>query len=398
MTHRLYYGNDVSNTLRGFKADWFHCVVTSPPYWGLRNYTDGHEAEIGRERTPAEYVARMVSVCRDIRRVLRPDGTFWLNLGSSYGRPFGGGRPGDKQYTNVGAYKNRGARAGRRESLGKQLVPIPWMVAIALQADGWILRSDIIWHKPNPMTESVRDRPTRAHEYLFLLTKSPRYFYDWYAIAEPTTDESQHTRKTAAKFGGADKADPKVTRLQSGNASDAYEMRNKRDVWTLSTQSYRGAHFATFPERLVEPCILASTSAKGCCSACGAPWVRVIDRERRPTRPGETTKTAGANSRARISRDPLHPSELNGKPDKLVIGNRDPLRHVTEYVDRGFVPGCKCAASTKPCRVLDPFSGSGTTGAVAVRLGRRYTGVDLHGEYEKLAEERIAKALAKVKP
>lgn len=357
MKPNLHYGRDVQDVLQGFKADWFHCVVTSPPYWGLRAYCDDPR-EIGREKTPAEYVERMVSVCRDIRRVLRPDGTLWLNIAANYDS---GGRLTYRSGQSANLGHNVLDDAPRPASVfgAKQLIPIPWMLGLALQADGWILRSDIIWAKPNPMPESVRDRPTRSHEYLFLLTKSPTYFYDWYAIAEPVTE---------------------------GDG-----IRNKRDVWPLSTQSYRGAHFATFPARLVEPCILAGSSVK-CCSACGAPWERVTDRERRPTRPGETTKVAGANSRARISHDPAHESEWNGKADKLVVGNRDPLRHITEYVDRGFVPGCECNAQTKPCRVLDPFAGSGTTGLVAMRHGRRFTGIDLHGEYEKLALERIAKA------
>ena len=199
--------------------------VTSPPYWGLRDY--GHDGQMGLEETPDEYVAKMVEVFAEVRRVLKDDGTLWLNLGDSYGL-----KP-------------------------KDLIGIPWRVAFALQADGWYLRQDIIWAKPNPMPESVKDRCTKSHEYLFLLSKSPKYYYDNEAIKEP----SLGLGKTAIRFGGnkyGDSDDPKHA-TKSGNEYTDSGKRNKRDVWTINAKPFKGAHFATMPEALVEPCVLAGT-------------------------------------------------------------------------------------------------------------------------------------------
>ena len=204
-----------------------NCCVTSPPYWGLRDY--GHDGQIGLESTPEEYVARMVEVFREVRRVLRDDGTLWLNLGDSY----------------------KG---------GKQLVGIPWRVAFALQADGWWLRQDIIWHKPNPMPESVRDRCTKAHEYVFLLTKSERYYYDAEAIKEPAKCSSEGIRFGGRKYG--DSNDPKHA-TKSGNVSKEYSVANKRSVWAVATKPYSGAHFAVMPPDLVEPSIKAGCPEGG---------------------------------------------------------------------------------------------------------------------------------------
>ena len=209
-------------------SDSVQCVVTSPPYWGLRDY--GATDQVGLESSPKGYVAKLVSVFRDVRRVLRDNGTWWLNLGDTY--------------TGVGN--------GLKQ---KDLVGIPWRVAFALRADGWYLRSDIIWNKTNPMPESVTDRPTKSHEYLFLLTKSPRYFYDAEAIEEPAswerwgdqTEKKAHTGK-AAHLGGKTIGELTIR-----------DKKNKRSVWTITTQPYSEAHFATFPEKLVEPCILAGS-------------------------------------------------------------------------------------------------------------------------------------------
>lgn len=223
------YQGDCRHVLSSMPEKIVQTVVTSPPYWGLRDY--GHGDQLGLERTPEEYVANMVAVFREVRRVLRDDGTLWLNLGDTYGKD-------------------------------KQLVGIPWRVAFALQSDGWYLRSDIIWAKPNPMPESITDRPTKAHEYLFLLTKSPRYYYDADAIREPHT-ESTLTRveyglkhRHPADVGvGIPPVD--VERMGERFANPAG--RNARTVWTIATQPYPGAHFATMPEALVEPCIKAGS-------------------------------------------------------------------------------------------------------------------------------------------
>jgi DNA modification methylase len=236
--------------------------VTSPPYWGLRDYdVDG---QIGLESSPAEYVDKMVQVFREVRRVLKQDGTLWLNLGDSYASI---GRSARDESPGVGAKQEMKAverklhwKAGGGNNFSwsipsfgtfikpKDLVGIPWRVAFALQADGWYLRSDIIWHKPNPMPESVTDRPTKAHEYLFLLSKSERYYYDHEAIKEQ-----------ALRAGDQNNATPQHNEYAISRCITVGETRNKRSVWTIATQPYPEAHFATFPPKLIEPCILAGS-------------------------------------------------------------------------------------------------------------------------------------------
>ena len=241
------------------------CVVTSPPYWGLRDY--GIAGQIGLEATPEAYVATLVQVFREVRRVLKDDGTVWLVLGDSYaagklGRADTG--PADiarrAALYGTGNGNGQGPREFRQRSAPdglkpKDLVGIPWRVAFALQADGWYLRSDIIWHKPNPMPESVTDRPTKAHEYLFLLTKAARYFYDADAIAESSVT-GVHTRDRLSTFK---KSGVSGNHHQGASLVQCNGTRNKRSVWTIATRSYPEAHFATFPEALIEPCILAGS-------------------------------------------------------------------------------------------------------------------------------------------
>jgi len=257
-----------------------HMCVTSPPYWGLRDYGLG-DAGIGLEKTPDEYVANIVAVFREVWRVLRDDGTLWLNLGDSFA---GGGRTSyDTDAKSNGRGGNFRPGAGRadgivdergqrnRNGIGpvmglkpKDLVGIPWRVAFALQADGWYLRSDIIWHKTNPMPESVTDRPTKSHEYLFLLAKQPRYYYDAEAIREEETESTKSRNKY-------NRAVPRSAELHHGKgylATPAGKIqdgrgRNRRDVWTIPTSPYKGAHFATFPPKLVEPCVLAGSPLGG---------------------------------------------------------------------------------------------------------------------------------------
>lgn len=237
-------------------AESVQCCVTSPPYWGLRDYKQ--EGQIGLERTPEEYVASIVHVFREVWRVLKPDGTLWLNLGDSYAGSWGAqsrDANGAMQGRDVVAQRQI-ARAVRRETLTgsvkhlvglkpKDLVGIPWRVAFALQADGWYLRSDIIWSKPNPMPESVQDRPTKAHEYIFLLSKSERYSYAADAIREPFADE-----RNGNPGGGGHFVWTKGVELCG---------RNRRSVWTVSTRPYTGAHYAVFPEEIPETCIKAGT-------------------------------------------------------------------------------------------------------------------------------------------
>ena len=233
------------------------CVVTSPPYWGLRDYGMGKE-QLGLEPTPDLYVQHLVEIFREVRRVLKDDGTVWLNLGDSYaaGGRGEGGSP--KQATNRGSLL--GPHTAPPGFKPKDLVGIPWRVAFALQADGWYLRSDIIWSKPNPMPESVRDRPTQSHEYVFLLSKSKRYHYESKEIAEPL-QTPPHTPGNKKMDSGGYSSGANISvkdRVWGANGT-----RNRRSVWTIPTQPYRGAHFATFPEKLVEPCILAGCPKGG---------------------------------------------------------------------------------------------------------------------------------------
>lgn len=255
--HRIIPGDCIEG-LRTLPDASVHCCVTSPPYWGLRDY--GHDGQIGLEATPEAYVARMVEVFREVRRVLREDGTCWVNLGDSYTSTAQGTQNAPQP---KGSKANPQQWANRRPFTGlkpKDLVGIPWRVAFALQADGWWLRQDIIWHKPNPMPESVRDRCTKAHEYVFLLTKSERYYYDAEAIKQDAKSSSEGIRFGGSKYG--DNSDPKFA-TKSGNVSKEYATANRRSVWTITTKPYSGAHFAVMPADLVEPCIKAGCPEGG---------------------------------------------------------------------------------------------------------------------------------------
>lgn len=325
MTLDTIIQGDVIEVLKTLPDGIVQTCITSPPYWGLRDY--GSAGQIGLEKTPEEYVAKMVAVFHEVKRVLRDDGTLWLNLGDSYA--------GNSSRVSTGRAGYGAEREGVYEKTGeglkhKDLVGIPWRVAFALQADGWYLRSDIIWHKPNPMPESVTDRPTKSHEYIFLMAKSQKYYYNHEAIKEPGVtfenrpsgvvrnreyeydskennnpeaylkkNKTDKQRGHSRRHAGFDERWDKMTREEQTSL-----MRNKRDVWTVATKPYAEAHFATFPEKLIEPCVMA-----------GAP--------------------------------------------------------------KGGI-------------VLDPFMGSGTTAFVARKLGRKYLGIELNAEYIKLAEKRLA--------
>jgi len=322
---------DCIEVLRGMADASVHCCVTSPPYFGLRDY--GCEGQIGLEPTPDEFVARLVDVFREVRRVLRDDGTLWLNLGDSYAAQGGAQVQGTKQ--------TKGSQAGawngevRRPPIGikpKDLIGIPWRVAFALQADGWYLRQDIIWAKPNPMPESVRDRCTKSHEYIFLLSKSERYYFDAESIAEPvaTSTIERLAQPTLAQQAGSDRVPGKTNGAMKAVVNESARKalrsdiesrhrssipggqslcaepsatRNKRSVWTVTTKPFKEAHFATFPPDLIEPCILA---------------------------------------------------------------------------------GCPVGGL-----VLDPFGGAGTTGLVADRHGRNAALIELNPEYVTIAKRRI---------
>lgn len=290
------YEGDCRQILSDLAEQSINCCVTSPPYFGLRDY--GNNDQIGLEQTPDEFVEAIVGVFREVKRVLRDDGTVWLNLGDSY---VGTGHKGD--YTDP---KHKG-RNGQKIAVNnkvkgfksKDLIGIPWRVAFALQADGWYLRQDIIWSKPNPMPESVKDRCTKAHEYIFLLSKSPKYYFDNEAIKEDGVIKAGTKGAKGSKERQNQKgvnARPPVYKIYDGK-------KNKRSVWTVTTKPFKGAHFATFPKDLIEPCVLA---------------------------------------------------------------------------------GCPEGGT-----VLDPFSGSGTTGIVADRLGRNAILTELNPDYIDIAKNRI---------
>jgi len=246
---------DCVESMRSMVDRSVHCCITSPPYWALRDY--GNDGQIGLESSPDQYVAAMVAVFAEVRRVLRDDGTLWLNLGDSYAGGVIGMTGTAKQASNTGATMATGISKAGSGLKPKNLIGIPWRVALALQADGWILRSDIIWHKPNPMPESVTDRPTKAHEYLFLLSKRARYYYDSDAISEPHGSNWLAKRKPYRIKGNNDRNDG------GQPPQSARDRRNKRSVWTIPTRPYGGAHFATFPVKLIEPCALAGCPVGG---------------------------------------------------------------------------------------------------------------------------------------
>ena len=247
---------DVIERLQDIEDNTIQCVVTSPPYWGLRDY--GEDNQLGLEETPEEYVENMVNVFREVKRVLKDDGTLWLNLGDSYNttqagnKTWGDGVGSNKQYAKGIIPKKRNKTLGLKP---KDLVGIPWRVAFALQQDGWYLRQDIIWHKPNPMPESVTDRCTKSHEYIFLMSKSANYYYDAESIKEKTiTNDNINRDRETTRLNNT----PGRTRME-GLKTNNYEKRNKRSVWKINTKPYKEAHFAVFPEKLPELCIKAGS-------------------------------------------------------------------------------------------------------------------------------------------
>jgi len=435
---------DAIEWLRALPDDSIHCWVTSPPYYGLRDY--GNAGQIGLEPTPAEYVARLTDVFREARRALHPSGVLWLNLGDSYaGSPPGcKGVSGASSLNGVnsasGTYRDRlekghGTKRDTSKLAGfkpKDLLGIPWRVAFSLQADGWHLRQWCPWVKRNPMPESVTDRPATACECVFLLTKSPSYFFDMEAVkragsgnderpqrkramelaeeANPTPEHIASIRATGATDvgqgaslqTGTGKNTAEVQRLAAEAKtalgdyfreflmSDTRNFRNA-DLWfdsagmllagtdpgaddlellglDVTLRAYKGAHFAVMPKELVRPLVRCGSSEHGVCSACGAPWRRVVEKTRKPTRPGKDTKTTG---------------------DSLTDGNRDPQRHCTTTETTGWEAGCKCDAGTTAAVVGDMFAGSGTVPAVAVDEGRRSVGCELNPDYLPLIRKRM---------
>jgi DNA modification methylase len=369
---------DVMDGLRQIPDQTVQCVVTSPPYWGLRDYSvDG---QIGLEKTPEEFIQKMVEVFRGVRRVLRDDGTVWLNLGDCYAtngvyiKTYKANHPEHQDLHTKHSERYQNKKGYRDETVkAKDLIGMPWRVAFALQADGWYLRSDIIWSKPNPMPESVTDRPTKSHEYIFLLTKKARYYYDADAVREahkePWRGHGEHERINYNTGGITGRG--RVGDYEDGVRQYNPAGRNRRTVWEIATQPFPGSHFATFPEALVEPCIKAGTSERGCCSVCGAPWVRVVERNNDGTRePGNTRAILMGHS-------PSGPTACNRAGESRTIMSYE------------WQPSCSCNADTVPCIVLDPFGGSGTVGKVARDLNRKAILIELNAEYIKIARERL---------
>jgi DNA modification methylase len=406
------YQGDARSLLVAFADECVDCVVTSPPYWGLRNFevapgtwggdqgcrhrwshlqrgrrkdlkpasstqrssrvgltqnqnaaaTDGGRfcmhcdawlGSLGQEPTPELFVTHLVEIFREVRRVLKPTGTLWLNLGDSF---------------------CSGPRARCGEMLKpKDLIGIPWRVALALQADGWYLRSDIVWHKPNPTPEPSRDRPIRAHEFVFLLTKTPSYFYDAEAVREPAVSRpSKSSWPMPAVHAGkySELNAPQVRAVTKYLRRDAPQStsRHRRSVWVIPTEPFRGAHTATFPTKLVEPCILAGTSAAGCCSRCGRPWRRKLEVSYQPLSPdGEQRQRRHADPRI---------FEIT-------------VPRVRQARTTGWEPTCECGVDTVSAVVLDPFAGTGTTLAVAQQLGRHALGIELNPDYIQLTKQRL---------
>lgn len=567
MSYELILG-DCVEVMRGLQANSVQCCVTSPPYYGLRDYGtatwEGGDAacdhvertaadvsksnglgkipgyrdhlpednaafksvarqfratcgkcgarridqQIGLEETPELYCAKLVEVFREVRRVLHPSGVVFLNLGDSYYNY----RPGGVSQTKQSIAKHNGSivqTTSKRNAIfegikEKDLIGVPWMVAFALRADGWWLRSEIIWHKKAPMPESVTDRPTKAHEQVFLLSKAATYYYDAEAIREPMSEATKERDKHG--FGGAFKGQfrgtPGEERYQDGRAIESPKFyneagRNKRSVWTLGPEPYHAAHFAVMPSKLVEPCILAGTSAKGCCAACGAPWERVVGRvgEREThginkvaddarahepmrangTRHGNTSvmstgivavkETTGWQPTCTCNREGIQYApddlELIDTPTGERVaddptmrtgragmnrprGDNEGSRPITRYEQRRYAEQLRNSPHRErmerdagsafahyirtdssgarplpqelleawirtgwlervnvptftpldvvPCTVLDPFAGSGTTLAVALKHHRHGIGIELNESYISLAHDRIRKS------
>lgn len=412
MTTEIIVG-DCREVLRRLPAASVHCVVTSPPYFGLRDY--GVDGQIGLEDTPAKFVLELVDVFREVWRVLRDDGTCWINMGDSYA----GSRAGPQGGTGLMSGRTVGHQREMRRKDGnhlarsggkvKDLLGMPWRLAFALQDAGWYLRRDIIWSKPNPMPESVDDRPSGSHEYVFLMTKRPDYFYDGAAIAEPSSPGT-HERLSRKNLlnetgsfranGGTDRPMKAGGRKLAANGSGIKnngsmnaalrvmpETRNARSVWTIVTESFSGAHFATFPAKLAETCIKAGTSEHGCCPTCGAQWKRVITKGEpnlAHRRASGGDKSGGYNGQSTKDHDAAGVQNASDVKRRILNG----MRHKTST----WVQGCTCAAAAPtPCMVLDPFAGACTTLMVADRLRRNSIGVELNRKYAAMGAARLAK-------
>lgn len=383
----LYVGGAL-DVLRQLPDQSVNCSICSPPYWGLRSYLSPEHpdkgSELGTEKTPDLFVAKLVEVFGELWRVLRDDGQLWVNIGDSYNSGSSGGLGGS---TLAGGQANqeRSNRNGRGYVPGlkpKDLCMVPARLAIALQSWGWYLRQELVWAKDSAMPESVKDRCTRSHEYIYMLTKKPRYFYDQDAIREPHA-ESSHKRAalgftTDGTKYNKEKPDTPVGNLRNGSNPLHSAGRNARSVWRINPKPYPGSHFATYPPELPMRCIRAGTSEYGVCSICLAPWRRVVEH-------GEVLSTGGSNKGARASN--MDGVSVLGQK----VGNAYNTGNMVQRAKRtvGWEPTCTHDSGVIPATVLDPFCGSGTTLYAARKLGRRSVGIDLDEKSAELLRERF---------
>lgn len=367
----LLLNGKAQERLKEFADNTFHTVVTSPPYWQQRDYFDSDQ--LGQEATPEKFVENLVDICKEVKRVLRKDGTFWLNIGDSYNTSSGFCR-GTKGWKRKGRDKGSADKQAIKHPYikKKELFGVPWMLAVALQKDGWYLRCDIIWQKSNPMPDGAKDRPTRGHEYIFLLSKSPQYFYDYYRVLEDTDEKPEGVQGFGAR-------NQKGTyRMDQERSFEHYGKRNKRAVWRTSVSTFQGDHFATYPPQLIEPCIMASTSEYGCCVKCGTPWHRTFEKVKVEK---DTTQNKTSTKR---KEEPVNMFEEECPTQE------QEKEYSLELVSTGWEKGCKCKTNkVTSCLVLDPFSGTGTTGEVALKHGQRYVGVELNKEYLEISRKRL---------
>lgn len=410
-----------ADSIEGMKklpANSVDCCVTSPPYYGLRDYLV--KGQYGLEKSPEAFIKNMVAVFEEVRRVLKPSGTLWINIGDSYATSGSGTSPNSglakladkwaprKNKRNEG--RDAAGEVPRGQGKGipagikpKDLIGIPWMLAFALRSAGWYLRQDIIWHKSNPMPESVKDRCTKAHEYIFLFSKSKHYYYDAEAIKEPAS-ESTHERVARAAIGQKSNPDhvtkngirpKKMGATGSGiKNNDSFheamnampDIRNKRSVWSINPQAFPEAHFATFPEKLPMECIRAGSSEHGCCAKCGHPYTRILKPSDR------YAEILGTGYHDHELDQEIGMAQARGRNHQNKM--RDAGIYNAEYITMGWQATCKCDIGLiTPSVILDPFMGAGTTALVARKSGRNYIGFELNPAYIKIAENRLAKEL-----
>lgn len=417
---RIWLG-DALEQLAHLETSSVQCIVTSPPFWALRDYgtatwrggdeTCDHlgppmrtkanlansvtstrggathidrepmpgdcplcgaervDQQIGLEATPEQWAANLVAVMREARRVLRPDGVAWLEVGDTYASS-GGSQTPDRKAHQAPITRPPVVRNVKP----KDLVGAPWLLAFALRADGWWLRSDVIWARPNPMPESVTDRPTKAHSYVFLLSASERYYYDADAIREQALQPLGESKLTGAQTHAHAGAYPNTGTLGSNQGAAG---RNARSVWTITTEPSSVEHYATMPTALAARCIRAGTSEHGCCAECSAPWRRITETSAEP-KDKQTGKPWLAGGEGIVLGRATEPNSGLGRD------------HYTRSITTGWEPSCEHEADRAPCTVLDPFMGSGTTALVARELGRRAVGVELSAEYLEIASKRLA--------